>query len=157
MLTLALSVSLIVSLMGTTIYWRYGPPARARDRLEAQLSTYQELWDVTTEAERERIQETPAGSAERQQVAAEAPGQAEAQAAEQARVREAAVEQAAARAPGHSWQPRGRRARPRGRSWQPPAKPVGRSANESRRRSRPASAAAAETMILTWSGDREGA
>ena len=55
MLSLALSVSLIVSLMGTTIYWRYGPPARARDRLEAQLSTYQGLWNVMTEAERERI------------------------------------------------------------------------------------------------------
>ena len=66
MLTLALSVSLIVSLMGTTIYWRYGPPARARERLAEQLSTYQELWDVTTEAERERIQkrrrDQPSGS-----------------------------------------------------------------------------------------------
>lgn len=57
MLSLALSVSLVVSLMGATIYWRYGPPARERARLEAQLSNYQALWDVTTEAERERIQQ----------------------------------------------------------------------------------------------------
>lgn len=49
-------LTLFVTVIGATSYWRYGPPAQTRAELRDQISIYQDLWDVTTEAERQRIQ-----------------------------------------------------------------------------------------------------
>jgi len=54
--SVTVALTLFVSLVGVTSYWRYGPPAQTRTALRAQISLYQELWAVTTEAERKRIQ-----------------------------------------------------------------------------------------------------